>query len=85
MVEDVDDDGGTDEGGDAVDGHCPLEAGSAGNQVTDEGQQCTTQGGGRHEFPVVAGAEDAAGQMRHGHTDEHDGAAIGGDDSDECT
>jgi len=34
-VEDVDDDGGTDEGGDAVDGHGTLEAWGAGYQITD--------------------------------------------------
>ena len=34
-VQDVDDDGGTDEGGDAVDGHGALEAWGAGNQITD--------------------------------------------------
>ena len=35
VVEDVDDDGGADEGGDAVDGHGAFETGSTGNQVTD--------------------------------------------------
>jgi len=37
-VEDVDDDGGTNKGGDAVDGHGTLKARGAGNQVTDQGQ-----------------------------------------------
>ncbi len=37
-VEDVDDDGGADQGGDAVDGHGTLKAWGAGYQVTDQCQ-----------------------------------------------
>lgn len=80
-VEDIDDDGRADEGCHAVDGHSAFKAGSAGNQIAYQSQGCATQGGGGHEFPVVAGAEKATGQMRYGHTDEHDRAAIGSDDS----
>ena len=84
-AEDVDDDGGTDEGGDTVDRHSSLEAGCPGNEVADEGQGRSGQGCGGHQFPVIAGAEDAAGQMWYGHANEHDGAAIGGDNGNQDT
>ena len=83
VVEDIDDDGGTDKGGDAVNGHGTLEAWSASNQITNKRQQRTTQGGGGHQLPVVARAEYTPCQMGHCHTDEHDGTAIGGDNSNQ--
>ena len=41
-------DGGTYQGGDAVDGQCSLEAWHAGNEVTDKGQCGTRKGCTRH-------------------------------------
>lgn len=83
-VEDVDDDRGAHQCRHAVDRHCALKARCAGNQIADQGQGRATQCSRWQQAAVVARAEDAAGQVRNGHADEHDGAAIGGDDGHQC-
>jgi Cu2+-exporting ATPase len=76
-------DGGTDEGRDAVYGQCALEAGHAGDEAAHEGQAGAYHRRAGHEQTVVAGAEEAACQMGHGQADGHDGAAVGRDDGHE--
>ena len=78
MIEDdVDDDGGAEEGADGGDGERVGEDGA--DEVAEQEDVCSDEGSSRQGETVVRRAEDTAGDMRHRHADEGNGTAIGCD------
>ena len=81
--DDIDDDGGTDEGCDGVEGDDAKGAGEEAQDVAQLGNDGAGEHGGRHEETMVVGMEQQACDMWHGKSDECHGTAEGGDDGGE--
>ena len=82
---DVDNDGGADEGRDGIEGYDTTLARKETDEVADEGDDGTTEDGGREQHTVVVGGEQQSGNMGHGEADESHRATEGGGDSREQT
>ena len=81
--DDVDDDGGADEGCDGIEGDDAEGAREETKDVAQEGNDGSGEHGGGHQETVVVGVEQQACNMWHGESDECHGAAEGGDDGGE--
>ena len=85
LGDDVDDDGGSHDGGDGVEGDDAGLAGQEADGVAEQGDDGAAEDGAGHENAVVGNAEQEVGDVGHGKADEHDGTAIGGGDGGEQT
>ena len=77
--DDVEDDGGTEDGGDGVEGDDGGGRKGA-EEIAEEGEDGSGEHGDGQEDAVVGRAEEEEGDVGSGQSEEGDGTAIGGDD-----
>ena len=75
--DDVDDDGGAEDGRHGVEGEDGACAGKDGQEVAEQGHGGAEEHGDGQEHAVVGAAEGEPGDVRHGQADEGDGATEG--------
>lgn len=79
----VDDDGGTDEGRDGIEGNDACLAGKYADDAAKEGDEGSHENCHGEKLAMVLGADNHAGDVGYGESDEGNGSAEGGGNSGE--
>ena len=83
--DDVDDDGGADEGRNGIEGNDTTLAWEEADEVADEGHDGTTEDGGGQQYTMVVCREQQSGDMGHGEANEGHRTTEGGGNGGENT